>query len=161
MTPPTDGDENQPESSPSDNGRQTGGRFGAGNRFSLGRKVGARNRATQVVEKILQGGAKDVATAMLTAAQTGNVQAGLAVLNRLAPPARFISQPIPIAQVTTAEEAKTEIAKLVSMAAAGEIALDDCEVLCAGLRAVIDSRIVEVEQRLQALADRLAREDDG
>jgi Family of unknown function (DUF5681) len=53
-----------------------------------GKPAGARNKATQMVMSLIEGAAKEVATAIIDAAKKGDLAAAKMVLERLAPPVR-------------------------------------------------------------------------
>jgi hypothetical protein len=145
--PPTDDDSKKSDPWARD---AKSGRFLKG---GPGKLAGTRYRATRIIEKVLQSDLKEVCNAVVTAAKTGNMTAALAIISRLAPPARFVSRPIALAAIGgTAEEARSEIIRLTTMAAAGEISLDDLDSLSNALKQAADTRLIELEKLVHDLA---------
>ena len=56
---------------PLNNGRQTGGRFAAGNKASRGRPKGARDRASAIAEKLFAADITGIAKKVVEAAKNG------------------------------------------------------------------------------------------
>src|SRR4051812_28112833 len=74
------------EQQPANSGGKQGGRFQLGQSGNpLGRPAGSRNKATLLLVKLIDGEGEDIVRALVTAAKSGDVSAGRALLDRLVP----------------------------------------------------------------------------
>jgi len=117
-----------------------------------GKPAGARNKATIMVQAIMERGAKDIAEAVVGLAKEGDLSAARLVLERLVPPAK--ERPIFLALPDTGsaegiDEAQNAILKAV---AAGELLPGEATTL-AGIvearRKALETQTLE--QRITAL----------
>ena len=68
-----------------------------------GKKPGSRNKATQMVLAMMEGGAKEITQAVIDAAKAGDLSAARLVIERLAPPMRERPINIELPDTCTAE----------------------------------------------------------
>lgn len=120
-----------------------------------GKKPGSRNKATQMVMALMEGGAEEITRTVIDAAKAGDLTAARLVIERLAPPLRErpLSLPLPdtgtVAGVSAAQQAILQ-------------AVGDGEILPGegtALAGIVESRrkaleTVELEQRISALEAR-------
>ena len=84
------------------NGRDTGGRFAAGN---SGRPAGSRNRTTVAVLELLEGQAEALSQKAVETALAGDTVGLRLCLERLAPPRKDSPVQFPLPRMTTANDA--------------------------------------------------------
>jgi hypothetical protein len=120
-----------------------------------GKKPGSRNKATQMVMALMEGGAEQVTRVVIDAARAGDLTAARLVIERLAPPLRErpLSLPLPdtgtVAGVSAAQQA------ILQAVGEGEILPGEGTALAG----IVESRrkaleTVELEQRISALEAR-------
>ena len=68
-----------------------------------GKRAGTRNKATEMVMTLMEGGAKEITEAVVKAAKDGDMTAARFILDRLAPPAK--ERPISLALPSTSTAA--------------------------------------------------------
>ena len=117
-----------------------------------GKPPGTRNRATQMVLALMEGGAEEITLAIIDAARKGDIAAARLVLERLAPPAR--ERPISLDLPDTSTLAGVSAAQQTVLEAVGAGELVPTE--GATLAGILESRrkaIVteELERRIVAL----------
>lgn len=98
-------------------GRDHKGRFTTGN---SGRPKGARHKATQAVEQLMQGQVERITTAVIEAAAAGDMAAARLILDRIAPrrePAVAVDLPV----INSAADLPMAVAAILQSVAAGEI----------------------------------------
>ena len=120
-----------------------------------GKKPGSRNKATQMVMALMEGGAEEITRTVVDAAKKGDLAAARLVIERLAPPLRErpLSLPLPdtgtVAGVNAAQQA------ILQAVGEGEILPGEGTALAG----IVESRrkaleTVELEQRISALEAR-------
>lgn len=131
------------------NGRDTGGRFGAGN---PGRPRGSRNKASVLAEKLMSEDAEGVVNAVLTAAKGGDMAAARLVLDRLCPARKDNPVSFELPAIETARDAATAMAAILRAVADGSVTPGEGEAVAklveTHLRAL---EACEFETRLAAL----------
>ena len=149
---------------PSNNGRETDGRFAAGNKASRGKPKGARHRATVMAARLLDNDAADIIKKLVAAAKNGEPWAIKFVAERLLPPAKLISTfigPIDYAEPKTPEEARTMILELGGRMARGEISIEEHIALLDNLKAYLGDKAAEQQKILDELADSLRHSENS
>lgn len=117
-----------------------------------GKPPGCRNKATQMVMALMEGGAEEITRTVIDAAKAGDLAAARLVIERLAPPLRErpLSLPLPdtgtVAGVSAAQQA------ILQAVGEGEILPGEGSALAG----IVESRrkaleTVELEQRISAL----------
>ena len=142
MTVPDEMTEQQPANS----GGKQGGRFQpaqSGN--PLGRPAGSRNTATLLLANLIGGEGEDILRAPVTAAKSGDVSAGRALLERLVPPRvrtgrlRFALPTLQTAAVASGALTPGETADLARLVEAFTKALEAAD---------FETRLAALEQRM-------------
>ena len=100
------------------NGRSTDGRFGKGN---AGRPRGARNKATQAIEALLEGEAEGLTRKAVELALGGDVTALKLCLDRIAPPRKDRPIRIDLPQASNAQETVALSEAILRQVAQGEL----------------------------------------
>jgi hypothetical protein len=146
------------EPPPSDDGRLMGGRtangrFTAGHRFSRGKLLGERNRATLMAERLLS---KDVTAAMRkigAAVRAGEPWALKFIGERFVPlvSRQTFIEPVDYTAPTTPEEARATILVLGERVARGELSIEAHAVLLDNLKAYLGDRAAEQQRMLDDL----------
>ena len=120
-----------------------------------GKPLGCRNKATQMVLALMEGGAEEITQAVIAAAKKGDLAAARLVIERLAPPLRErpLSLPLPdtrtVAGVSEAQQA------ILEAVGGGEILPGEGTALAGILEARRKAlETVELEQRISALEAR-------
>jgi hypothetical protein len=126
-------------SPPVNTGREPDGTFAKGNRANpKGRPLGARDKATQMVDKLLFKSVKGIAEVLVREANAGQRWAVKAALRPMLPGrSRKVSDPVERQPVATVEEAAERIAAIIARMEAGAIDLDEGATLISGLQAFI------------------------
>jgi len=117
-----------------------------------GKPPGTRNRATQMVLALMEGGAEEITLVIIDAARKGDIAAARLVLERLAPPAR--ERPISLDLPDTSTVAGVSEAQQAILQAVGTGELLPGE--GTALAGILEARrkaleTVELEQRIAAL----------
>jgi hypothetical protein len=137
---------------PSNNGRQTNGKFAPGNRLSNGRKPGSRNRTTLAALKLLDGEAERLSRRAVELALAGDVAALKLCLDKVAPPRRDRPIEITMERIETAADACSAISDLIEAVAAGELAPSEADAIAALIeRRAKLAELSDIEQRLSVL----------
>lgn len=134
------------------NGRDTAGRFAAGN---AGRPAGARNRTTLAVLELLEGQAEALTQRAVDLALAGDTTALRLCLERVAPPRKDTPVQFALPQMKTALDAAKAAAAVLQSVAEGD--LTPCE--AAVVMGLVDAfrrtlETSELEARVAALEDR-------
>lgn len=125
----------------------------SGNR--AGKKPGSRNKATQMVMAMMEGGAEDITRAVIDAAKGGDLTAARLVIDRLAPPLR--ERPLSLTLPDTATVEGINAAQKAILEAVGEGELLPGE--GTAMAGIVETRrkaleTLELEQRISALEAR-------
>ncbi len=122
---------------------------------SKGRPVGARNRVTVTLERIMEGDALEIVAAVLTAAKAGDLRAAALVLDRISPVPRDRRVSLDLPATDTAAGIAQAQAAVIASVAAGELRPSEGAALASLLE--LRRRSVEAsefEARLAALESR-------
>jgi hypothetical protein len=106
---------------PSNNGRQAGGRFGHGNHYGRGRTNGSRNNATLAMENLLAGSANKVAKKAIAAAEAGEPWAIQLVVRSIIPPAHSSPVKIALPEVRDAADVPGALRAIIAAASEGRL----------------------------------------
>jgi hypothetical protein len=109
-------------------GRQTGGRFAAGNKASRGRPKGARDRASAIAEKLFAADITGIAKKVVEAAKNGESWACKLIIERLIGPAREAPTPLYIGPVAYAEPKTVDEARAMILVLGGRVARGEISV---------------------------------
>ena len=125
-----------------------------------GKKPGTRHKATDMLLKVMEGGAKEIVEEVVKAAKGGNLMAARIVLERLVPPAkeRPISAAIALPDTATAEGIAQAQAAILQAVAAGQLLPGEGTALANIVEA--RRRAVETEE-LEARITALEGKTDG
>jgi hypothetical protein len=131
------------------NGRDTAGRFAAGN---VGRPAGARNRTTVAVLELLEGQAEALSHKAVEMALAGETVALRLCLERLAPPRKDSPVQFPLPRMTTANDAAEAAAAVLQAVSEGDLTPTEG----AQVMGLVDSyrrtlEVTELEARVVAL----------
>lgn len=131
------------------NGRDTAGRFAAGN---SGRPAGARNRTTMAVLELLEGQAEALTQRAVDLALAGDTTALRLCLERVAPPRKDTPVQFALPQMTTAGDAAEAAAAVLQAVSSGDLTPGEG----AQVMGLIDSyrrtlEVTELEARVAAL----------
>lgn len=123
-----------------------------------GKPKGTRAKATQIVEKLMQDGAKEITEAIVQAAKSGNVAAARLVVERLAPAPKDRAVCIALPDTDTAEGVAQAQRAILEAVAAGTVTPSEA----ATLAGIVEARrkAIETEEILQRLAALEDRHDD-
>ncbi len=117
-----------------------------------GKPAGARNKATVMVLKIMETGAKEIADAVVDLARGGDLTAARLVLERLVPPAKERSIFLALPDTSTANGVAEAQQAILQAVAAGDLLPGEGATL-AGIvearRKAVETQ--ELEQRISAL----------
>ena len=100
------------------NGRNADGTFGAGN---TGRPKGARNKATQAVQALLEGEAEALSRKAVEMALAGDSVALRLCLDRLAPPRKDAPVQFPMPRMTSARDAAEAAGAVLDAVSLGDL----------------------------------------
>ena len=100
------------------NGRDTAGRFAAGN---AGRPAGARNRTTQAVMALLEGQAEALTQRAVEMALVGDTVALRLCLERVAPPRKDSPVQFPLPKMASAHDAAVAAASVLQAVSEGDL----------------------------------------
>lgn len=133
------------------NGRDTAGRFAAGN---AGRPAGARNRTTMAVLELLEGQAEALTQRAVDLALAGDTTALRLCLERVAPPRKDAPVQFALPQMTSARDAAEAAAAVLHAVAEGDLTPGEG----AQVMGLVDSyrrtlEVTELEARVAALED--------
>ena len=131
------------------NGRDTAGRFAAGN---AGRPAGSRNRTTVAVLELLEGQAEALSHKAVEMALAGDTVALRLCLERLAPPRKDAPVQFPLLRMATANDAAEAAAAVLEAVSEGDLTPNEG----AQVMGLVDSyrrtlEVTELEARVVAL----------
>lgn len=130
-------------------GRDEKGRFAAGN---PGRPKGARHKATEAVEQLMQGQLERITAAVIEAAASGDMAAARLVLDRIAP-RREPAVAVDLPHINSAADLPMAVAAILHSVAAGELTPTEAAKITQTIEAAgsaierheLDQRIREIE----------------
>ena len=140
------------------NGTKTGrdhkGRFAPGN---PGRPKGARHKATQAVEQLMQGQVERITGAVIEAAAGGDMQAARLVLDRISPARREPAVSIDMPNIETAADLPMAIAAILQAVSAGDLTPSEAAKITNTIEAAgsaielhdLDRRIASIEASIK------------
>jgi len=123
-----------------------------------GKPPGTRNRATQMVLALMEGGAEEITLAIIDAARKGDIAAARLVLERLAPPARERPVALDLPDTSTVAGVSQAQQAVLEAVGAGELLPTEGSTLATILesrRKAIETE--ELERRIAALEEGRAR----
>lgn len=137
-------------------GRGARGQFAKGN---PGKPAGARNKATQAVQALLQGEAEALTRKAIDMALAGDSTALRLCIERLAPPPKDVPVRFPLPAMQTAADAASAVGSILSAVAAGDLTPAEAERV-AGL---IDTwrKAIETADLERRIAQLEARQPNG
>jgi hypothetical protein len=117
-----------------------------------GKPKGTRNRATQLVEKLLSKDIKKVVEVVKAAALNNDLVACKLILDRLAPPPRGRLVNFDLPAITSAADAELAISAILAACAAGRLTVDESDKLAAVVTRKAEATHMRlVEERLRRL----------
>jgi hypothetical protein len=121
-----------------------------------GRPSGRRNRASLLLEHLIEGEGEVVVQTLLAAAKGGDVPAARALLDRLVPPRKERPVKVALPALRTAKDARDALAAVAAAVADGEMLPGEGEALVKLLEAYArTAAAAELEERVAALEVRL------
>jgi hypothetical protein len=121
-----------------------------------GRPKGSRNRASLLLEHLIEGEGESVVRALLTAAKGGDVSAARALLDRLVPPRKERPVKVALPELRSAKDAWDALAAVAAAVAEGEMLPGEGEAVVKLLEAYArTAAAAELEERVAALEVRL------
>lgn len=135
------------------NGRDTAGRFAAGN---AGRPAGARNRTTTAVLELLEGQAEALTQRAVEMALAGDTVALRLCMDRIAPPKKDAPVSFAIPAMTSAKDAAEAAGAVLQAVSTGDLTPTEA----AQVMGLVDSyrrtlEVTELEARVEALEGNL------
>jgi Family of unknown function (DUF5681) len=122
-----------------------------------GRPKGSRNRASLLLEHLIEGEGEAVVQALLAAAKGGDVSAARALLDRLVPPRKERPVKVALPELHSAKDARDALAAVAAAVADGEILPGEGEAVVKLVEAYArTAAAAELEERVAALEVRLA-----
>ena len=117
-----------------------------------GKPIGAKNRATRMVQAIMEGGAKEITEAVVRLAKEGDLSAARLVLERLVPPAKECPIFLALPDTSTADGIAEAQNAILQAVAAGDLLPGEG----ATMAGIVEARrkaveTLELEQRITAL----------
>ena len=145
------------EQQPANSGGKQGGRFQPGQSGNpLGRPAGSRNKATLLLADLIDGEGEDIVRALVTAAKSGDVSAGRALLDRLVPPRKDRPVAFALPALQTAADAAQAMAALTAAVASGALTPSEATELARLVEAFTKAlEAADFETRLAALEQRM------
>lgn len=101
--------------------------FEAGNQFGKGRPAGSRNKATLVIEQILEGKSKAVVRKLIQGALEGDPTSMRLCIDRIYPPRRERPVNLVLPEIHTAEDLAAAFRAVMQALAQGDITTDQAE----------------------------------
>lgn len=137
------------------NGRNTAGRFKAGN---PGKPQGARNKATALAQKLLHDSAGRLTEVAIDLALQGDPSALKMCLARILPPVKDVPVNLALPAIGCAYEASFAATDVLAAVASGELTLAEGQAALTALETYARiSDVGEIEARLAALEDAVDR----
>ena len=145
------------EQQPANSGGKQGGRFQPGQSGNpLGRPAGSRNKATLLLADLIDGEGEDLVRALVTAAKSGDVSAGRALLDRLVPARKDRPVTFALPALQTAADAAKAMAALTAAVASGSLTPSEATELARLVEAFTKAlEAADFETRLAALEQRM------
>jgi hypothetical protein len=142
--------------SESKNSKKTGHRFGPGNKHGHGRPEGSRNRATILLQEMLDGEAASIVRKVIDLAKEGDSIAMKLCVERLIPPAKDRHIQLDFPRVHSAQDVVEASACLVQAVAMGDVTPGEAHAVSGLLEvhrrasetATLEKRIAELERKL-------------
>jgi hypothetical protein len=137
----------------SNNAQKTRGRpFAPGNKHGQGRPTGSRNKATLVLEALLEGEGEAIVATIICEAKNGNMAAAKALLDRLVPPRKSSPTPLDVACMRNPDDLGAALYKVANDMASGALTPDEAQ----AITGVIANHIklhetITIEERLSNL----------
>lgn len=129
-------------------GRDHKGRFAPGN---PGRPKGARHKATQAVENLMQGQMERITAAVIEAAAGGDMQAARLVLDRIAP-RREPAVSLDLPNIESAADLPMAIAAILQAVAAGDLTPSEAAKITQTIEAAGSAiELSDLDQRIAAI----------
>lgn len=119
-----------------------------------GKKPGSRNKATAMLLKLMETGAKEITTAVIEAAKGGDLTAARMVLDRLVPPAKERPVSLDLPDTSDAAGIAQAQAAILQAVAVGNLTPSEAATLAGiveGHRKALET--LELEQRIAALEE--------
>jgi hypothetical protein len=140
---------------PANSGGKQGGRFQLGQSGNpLGRPAGSK--ATLLLADLIDGEGEDIVRALVTAAKSGDVSAGRALLDRLVPPRKDRPVAFALPALQTAADAAQAMAALTAAVANGALTPSEATELARLVEAFTKAlEAADFETRLAALEQRV------
>ena len=130
-------------------GRDRKGRFAPGN---PGRPKGARHKATQAVEHLMQHQVERITSAVIEAAAKGDMQAARLVLDRIAPARREAAVSIDMPNIESAADLPMAIAAILQAVSAGELTPTEAAKITQTIEAAGSAiELSDLDQRIAAI----------
>jgi len=151
----------------SKNEKKTKGRlFQPGNKFGKGRPLGSRNKASIVLQSMIEGEGEDVVRSLIKQALDGNTAAAKILVERIVPPAKERAVSIELPKVVNATDAINAATEVLANFAAGEITPSEMNTAITALTkfsgmieaADFDKRLTDLEEQF---AERNSKEEVG
>jgi len=121
-----------------------------------GRPQGSRNRATLLLEGLIEGEGEAVVQALMAAAKGGDVSAARALLDRLVPPKKERPAKVALPELRSVKDARNALAVVAAAVAEGEMLPGEGEAVVKLLEAYArTAATAELEERVAALEVRL------
>jgi hypothetical protein len=117
-----------------------------------GKPAGARNKATRMVQSIMEGGAREITEAVVGLAKEGDLSAARLVLERLVPPAKERPIALTLPETASAEGIAQAQGAILQAVAAGELLPGEAVTLSnivEARRKALETQ--QLEQRITAL----------
>ena len=120
-----------------------------------GKPAGARNKATRMVQSIMEGGAREITEAVVGLAKEGDLSAARLVLERLVPPAKERPICLSLPDTSTADGIAQAQNVILQAVAAGDLLPGEGSTLAG----IVEARrkaveTLELEQRITALEEK-------
>jgi len=140
---------------PRKNARKTRGRpFAKGN---SGRPRGARDKATQLAEKLMSDDVEGVVKKVIASAIGGDMTAARIVLDRLVPVRKGAPVALSLPAADNAQGIAGAIAALIGAMGRGEVSPDEANLIAGVLESQRRAlELTEIEARLKAIEERIA-----
>lgn len=145
---------------------ENAGKMQKNNRFQKGQSgnpkgktKGTKNKATRIVESLMQNELDSICQKLLELAVDGNIQAIKLVLDRILPPKASRSVEIAIPKIENAKDALQAISMVIHAVGEGELTPSEGEAITKIIQSFTQSlQSYEFDQRLSILKNRMASE---
>jgi len=134
-------------------GRDRKGRFAPGN---PGRPKGARHKATEAVEHLMQGQMERITAAVIEAAAGGDMQAARLVLDRICPARREPAVSVEIPTIESAADLPMAIAAILQAVGAGDLTPSEAAKITQTIEAAAGAlELHDLDRRIAAIEDNI------